>query len=161
MSQPKVIMINADKCCGCRVCEMACALYNEKECSPSLSRIRVVRNEAEGDSFPVGCALCSKAVCVEVCPTGANQIDPNTGTGVIIEEKCVGCKACVRACPFGAAGISYKTGKAFKCNVCNGDPQCVLHCPTNCLEYAPVELTIRHRRRELADDVMTKLKGEA
>ncbi len=160
MEQNKFIMINPEKCTGCRTCEMACSLFNEKECSPSLSRIRVVRNEAVGDSFPVGCALCSKPVCVEVCPTGANSIDPEMGTGIINEEVCIGCKACVRACPFGAAGISYKTGKAYKCNLCGGDPKCVKHCPTKCLDYAPLELTVRHRRRALADDVISKLKGE-
>ena len=36
-----VIEVDVDLCLTCRECEVACSLYHEDECNPSLSRIRI------------------------------------------------------------------------------------------------------------------------
>ena len=35
------ISLDLEKCTGCRVCELACSLHNEKQCNPEKSRIRI------------------------------------------------------------------------------------------------------------------------
>jgi Fe-S-cluster-containing hydrogenase component 2 len=59
---------------------------------------------------------------------------------VIIEhDKCVGCQMCVSACPMGNMGFAKNRGKAFKCTLCGGDPECVKVCKTRALEYTEPE----------------------
>jgi len=37
--EPKFVGADFEKCTGCRVCELVCALENEKTFDPKLSRI--------------------------------------------------------------------------------------------------------------------------
>ncbi len=55
--------------------------------------------------------------------------------GVIVhdESKCIVCKMCVSACPLGNMAFSPRTRKVFKCDMCGGDPQCALFCPTGAI----------------------------
>ncbi len=50
----------------------------------------VVRNEAR-------CTHCG--ACVNLCPSGAFSIDPETRNVLFDHNKCVGCGLCVKACP--------------------------------------------------------------
>ena len=120
MSENKVLVFNQEKCTGCRSCMMGCSLYHDGVCGKVASRVAVVRNEVVGESFVVGCDLCSDAPCAAVCPTGACSMDPQAGIAKINAAKCIGCKECAMACPFGAINMSVKTGKAFKCDLCEG-----------------------------------------
>ena len=49
-----------------------------------------------------GCQGCLAHPCVEVCPTKAVSIDPNTGRSVIDQSKCIKCGQCVNACSYNA-----------------------------------------------------------
>ena len=40
---------------------------------------------------------------------------------------------CVSACPLGNMSFSPRTRKVFKCDMCGGDPQCALFCPTGAI----------------------------
>jgi len=40
----KVLIVDADKCTGCRQCELACSLARLGEFNPARSNIRVLRN---------------------------------------------------------------------------------------------------------------------
>jgi len=51
----------------------------------------------------------------------------------------VGCKLCTIACPYGTIFYNPATHKAFKCNLCGGDPACVEACPTAAILYEDVE----------------------
>ena len=68
----KVILVDPDKCTGCKQCEKVCSLRHGGECNPVLSRIKVLRNEVMGQYFvsvPVLCQQCEMPMCKEVCPT--------------------------------------------------------------------------------------------
>lgn len=54
----KLIYIDHQKCVGCATCEMVCSLVHEGICSPSLSRIRVVRYPTQAFNVPITCAFC-------------------------------------------------------------------------------------------------------
>lgn len=104
----------------------------------------------EEDGFittsPVLCMHCEEAFCQMSCPTGAT-FRGEDGTMQVDEEICIGCNGCVFACPFGASSIDYETRKAFRCNQCKGEPQCVRFCPTGCLDYVRLDRINMQRRR--------------
>ena len=68
----KVLIVDANKCTGCRVCELVCSLANHGAINPGKSYIRVMKNK-EMDLNTVAlatkCTFCSE--CVEWCLPGA------------------------------------------------------------------------------------------
>lgn len=144
----KSIVVDVHKCTGCRTCEMACSLIHDGKCGPELSRVRVVKWEAQGISVPVTCAGCTKPYCMLVCPVGAISEKAETGALVVDESKCIGCRACTMACPFGHAGFHLEKKKAIKCDLCDGDPACARFCPSGAISYASVSQSLMNKRRE-------------
>jgi carbon-monoxide dehydrogenase iron sulfur subunit len=147
------IVLDPEKCCGCRICENVCSLVNEGEFNPVKSRIRVVRTVDNGIlySIPVFCLQCENAYCQAVCP--ANAISRNgNGTLLVDEEKCVGCKLCEIACPVGAITVNPDKHVAIKCIMCPGfsEPQCVRHCYSGALKLLPAERVGVAKAREKA-----------
>lgn len=134
----KTVLINAEKCSGCRACEVFCALNHFGECAPARARIHVVKWEMQGLFVPVSCHRCEKPACQIVCPAGATYRDPLTGAMLVDYARCLGCYSCVDACPFGATTVDPGIGRVLKCDLCDGDPICVQVCPTGALRYEPV-----------------------
>ena len=74
------LIANAQRCIGCRTCEVACAVaHQQAQDVAALStnhfapRIRVVKS---GDiSTAMACRQCEDAPCASVCPQGAIQRD--------------------------------------------------------------------------------------
>ncbi|HBK59494.1 MAG TPA: hypothetical protein DDZ84_01700 [Firmicutes bacterium] len=83
---------------------------------------------------------------MRVCPTGAIRRHPTTGAVVISKELCVGCRACFSACPVAGMCLDIH-GKPAKCDLCNGDPECVKACVAGALEYTEDDAAVRKRRR--------------
>lgn len=130
----RVLVAYSERCTGCRLCELVCSLVHEGECNPSKSRIHINRWELEGVDIPMFCMQCEDAPCAQVCPVEAMPRVPETGALVIDEELCFGCKLCASACPFGAI-VLRPEGKPVKCDLCQGDPECVKFCETKAIEY--------------------------
>jgi anaerobic carbon-monoxide dehydrogenase iron sulfur subunit len=64
----KVLIVDAEKCTGCRVCELVCSMARDGIYNPKRSRIRVLRHAELDVSIPVvdaTCDLCGK--CTEWC----------------------------------------------------------------------------------------------
>ena len=139
----KILISNPRVCIGCRSCELFCSFYHYKENNPNRALLKIVKDEVHGTDIPVICHHCDKPACVEVCPVRAFKINKKTGVPVIDHEICIGCKACVSACPFGAIRIDPKTEETSKCDLCDGDPQCVKICKQDALLYAERDLTAR------------------
>ena len=72
------------------------------------------------------------------CPTNAITINPATGAKIVLDEVCVGCALCVVSCPYGTVFYNPTTHKAFKCDLCSGEPACATACPTDAIEYEEV-----------------------
>jgi carbon-monoxide dehydrogenase iron sulfur subunit len=54
----KTLYIDYQKCTGCRLCELVCAVFHDGISNPSRSRIKVMKWEAEGLYIPMsGCTL--------------------------------------------------------------------------------------------------------
>jgi Fe-S-cluster-containing hydrogenase component 2 len=139
----KKIIIHSEKCTGCRLCESICVLYNEKMNDLSRSRIRILKKHSLGLSAPIVCLQCKKPPCLKACPVDAIKKESN-GLVRIDEELCIGCEACISQCPFGV--MMALPDKVVKCELCNGDPQCVKYCATGAIEYRDPETVIQQRR---------------
>ena len=136
----KILMIDVKKCTGCRICELVCSLSHDGECNPLKSRIRVFKIEEEGIDMPCVCQNCETPLCRDVCPVGAIVRDLDTGSIVIKEDLCVGCRACTLVCPYGAITMDTSRGVMLMCDLCGGDPKCVKFCLPNALVYERSEV---------------------
>jgi len=134
--------VDLERCHQCGLCELFCSLYHEGVCSPSFSRISLLRNPFTGDGLLETCRQCAYPDCYFVCPVGAIIIDEKTGARVIVEENCIACGKCAEACPFNSSKTIIKYDKEkeiyFKCHLCYGreeGPVCVEACPWNALKF--------------------------
>lgn len=142
----KMLVINPDKCTGCRRCELACSLVKEGEFNPARSRIQTITFLEEVVYIPSVCLQCEDPSCQKVCPSGAISREERDGAVLVAPERCIGCKMCLLACPFGAMAFSGRDGKAVKCDLCGGRPECVPFCEAGALEYKEAELAVVARR---------------
>ncbi len=143
----KVLMINHEKCTGCRRCEMVCSVYHEGVLNPAKARIKVVKWEWEGLYIPMSCRQCVDAPCMNVCPVKAISRDEAQGLVSVDQNVCIGCRSCVAVCPFGAMNFNTDTRKVFKCDLCDGDPQCVRFCDMKAVDYVdPARESVSKKR---------------
>lgn len=143
----KMLVVDPDRCTGCRTCEVACSLYHEQECQPQLSRTRVVKFDHPGMNVPTVCPQCSRPQCLSACKQGAIGLNAKTGAVIITGELCTGCKACLIACDRGQIGFHPENRVAFKCNLCDGEPQCVRFCSKGAIRYLAVDEFLMSRKR--------------
>jgi anaerobic carbon-monoxide dehydrogenase iron sulfur subunit len=135
------IKVFSEKCCGCRICEMACSMEHLGKFNPRRGLLRVEINRlpelqtvtSEID-LPVVCAQCEPAPCADACLEGAIG-KASFGALVVDKDKCTGCGLCVDACPYKIMMIDVKGGIARKCDLCGGDPSCVKYCPMEALTF--------------------------
>jgi len=156
----KILFVDPEKCTGCRICESACSIHNEKVCNPTRARVHVVKWETAGVYIPMICLQCDSAICETVCPMRAIKRDPKTGAMLIDSTLCVGCRLCVQFCPFGGVEIDDTTGKIIKCDLCGGEPVCVKFCDPEALRYVNVTAANVRKRRAAAErfsELMKKL----
>jgi len=147
----RILTVNLDKCTGCRTCELICSMKNVKEFNPVKARIHIMSFFERGFFFPVVCFQCAEPLCAQICPSGAITKDELTGIVKVSEQRCVGCKMCILACPFGNIVFSGKDGRAVKCDLCDGEPECVSVCVTGALEFKEADIAITSKKRVLAE----------
>jgi carbon-monoxide dehydrogenase iron sulfur subunit len=131
----KVLYIDHEKCTGCRLCELVCAVSHDGISNPTRSRIRVLKWEAEGIYIPMTCQQCQDAPCLNVCPVKAISRDEALGRVSVDYDTCIGCRSCVSVCPFGAMNFNTIDRRVIKCDVCDGDPQCVRFCDVKAVDF--------------------------
>ncbi len=146
----KILTVNPVKCNGCRLCEFGCSLKFTGKFNPAKARIHVVTRD-ETFHLPVTCSQCNRAYCMEVCPSGAIIKEAATGIVRILSDKCTGCKVCLLACPFGNIAFSSEERIVVKCELCDGEPECVALCFTGALKYTETAIAMRQKQRDLAE----------
>lgn len=156
----KFITVNAERCIGCRTCEIACAVAHSEIKLQTLlpketfsPRLKVVRSAKI--TLPVLCRQCENAPCANVCPTEA--ITRKNDAVIVDQSLCIGCKNCVIGCPFGAMTVLVsEDSQALKCDLCHEiptGPACVRVCPTHALsimDQKSMDQIIREKRETTA-----------
>ena len=135
----KVLVIDHEKCVGCRTCEMVCSLSHVGEVDPYRSIIIVVKFEDKVHSVPVNCRQCEDAPCVKTCPQRAISHDEKLIRTTIDYSKCIGCRFCVFVCPFGGMSFQSRSKRVVKCDLCGGDPWCARFCAYDALKYTEAD----------------------
>ncbi len=129
----RAIFRNKDKCVGCYACVVACKLEHDLPphpvCPPvaepqgaSLTSVYRYGPLVESDRViqyfvPMSCMHCTDAPCIQSCPKSAIYKDAATGTTMVDQDKCIGCRFCLWVCPYGAPRYT-EEGKAELCDLC-------------------------------------------
>lgn len=155
----KCLNILDNKCTGCRLCELVCAVKHDGSSNPARSRIKVMKWEAEGLYIPISCQQCQDAPCMNVCPVKAIYRDDNMERVMVNYDVCIGCRSCVAICPFGAMSFNVIDRQVFKCDLCDGDPQCVRFCDEKAVDFVEANDVSILRKRNAAERLFSAERG--
>ena len=70
MNRDKVLIVEQEKCTGCKICELICSMTKFGEYNPKKSHIRLIRNrelDVNIIALDTGCDSCGE--CVDWCPS--------------------------------------------------------------------------------------------
>ena len=149
----KALYIDYQKCTGCRTCELVCAVQHDGCSNPVRSRIKIVKWEAQGLYIPMSCQQCQDAPCLNICPVKAISKDDGMGRVMVDYDVCIGCRSCVAICPFGAMSYNVIDKRVFKCDLCDGDPQCVRFCDVKAVDLVKEEDVSLLKTRNAAEKI--------
>jgi len=155
----RIMIVDHERCTGCRLCEMVCSVQKEGASDPARARIHIIKWEMEGFYLPMFCQHCDEPLCAAVCPVNAIQRDEELARILVDEALCIGCRACVSACPLGGVGFDANKRKVLRCDLCEGDPTCVKFCETKAIEYLDSDQVQIRRKRSAAERLYRALKG--
>lgn len=128
-----MLIIDLNKCSGCRRCETHCSFYHSGKTGHYGARIKVEKIETLGIDFPVVCHQCKEHYCTK-CPQHAISIT-DWGSIEVSPTLCNLCGACEHLCPIGA--IEIYNDIPHVCDLCGGDPRCVQACEMNAITFEP------------------------
>ena len=148
----KFVAADPEKCVGCGICEVVCALEKEKLFDPHLSRIKILRSY-QLINMAIACRFCEDAPCVVACPAGA-LTQSEKGVILVNEKKCDMCGWCIKACPHGAIAIDLNKKVVVMCDLCDGEPKCVEWCPEEALDLVTKETLDRKIRIATVSKIM-------
>lgn len=148
MAKHMTLVIDLDKCMGCKACTVACKVENNVDLGVNWNWVTKVGPEGEYPDlemfyFPRQCMHCREPLCAEVCPTKATYKTDN-GIVLVDHDKCFGCGYCIWACPYGARTLNPNKKMVEKCILCahlveKGDkPECVKTCLGNCRIFGDI-----------------------
>ncbi len=126
------LVIDVERCTGCRNCELACSMRNVRSFNPARSRIQILKRETQNLIIPVVCLQCDTPLCKEACPVGALVMN-SVGVLTVDDRTCIGCLNCVSACIYGGIAVDAVTRKTIKCDLCDGAPACIEACDYNAI----------------------------
>ncbi len=133
----KTIKIDADKCNGCRMCEVVCAGYHATPrysiANPARARIKVVTYRLKDIWFPVFAGEYTKSACV------------GRDSYIIDGKEYSDCDMCRASCPTRDRFKEPDSGLPLRCDMCESDPplpepKCVSACINNVLMYEEKEV---------------------
>jgi len=128
----KTIKVDADKCNGCRACEIICSAFHASPrystVNPARARIQVISHRLKNIWLPVFAGEYAPAECM-----GRNKY-------VIDGKEYDDCAFCRASCPSRDTFKEPDSGLPLKCDMCEDDPpqskpKCVEKCLNNVLTY--------------------------
>jgi benzoyl-CoA reductase subunit BamC len=140
----KTIRIDADKCNGCRGCEIVCSAFHAtpkySSSNPARSRIQVLSHRLKNIWLPVFAGEYAPAECM-----GRDKY-------VIDGKEYDECAFCRAACPSRDFFKEPDSGLPLKCDMCESDPplaepMCVQKCLNDVLIYEEREEEVEEEER--------------
>jgi Fe-S-cluster-containing hydrogenase component 2 len=96
----------------------------------------------------MSCQQCEDAPCLKACPAGAISRSEQLQRVEVDYDVCIGCRTCVSVCPFGAMSFNTIDRKVIKCDLCDGDPQCVRFCDVKAVDFVEAgDANLAQKRR--------------
>ena len=161
----KSVVLDPEKCVGCKHCYLACALVHSESGDiygaineTPVPRARIFVDIAHDQkAFANRCRHCDPSPCLSACPSGAIFRDEQTDSVLIDQDKCINCAMCAMACPFGVirfypeAEMPFHRVVAVKCDNCahrireDEIPACAEACKTGALVYGEINEVLRQR----------------
>ena len=135
----KTIRVNADKCNGCRACEVVCSAFHAdpkySSNNPAKSRIQVISHPLQDIWVPVFAGEYTPAECMG---RQAYTIDGKE------YEECAFCRA---SCPARSYFKEPDSGLPLRCDMCEGEetPLCVQVCLNEALIYEEREEEVEEK----------------
>ncbi|BCG48227.1 Fe-S-cluster-containing hydrogenase components 2 [Citrifermentans bremense] len=130
----KTINIDADKCNGCRACEVICSSFHAmppySSNNPARSRVRVVRDPLRDIYIPLYAGDYTESECM-----GRDKF-------VIDGKEYDECGFCRTSCPSRDLFREPDSGLPLKCDLCDGEPEplCVKWCLVGALSVTEREI---------------------
>ena len=114
------MVIDLNKCTGCKTCVIACKAENNLQTVPvsEAKKGRInnwinVKTVTAGEYpnakiryLPMLCNHCEKPPCTKVCPVRATYLN-DEGLVAQIYGRCIGCRYCANACPYTAKTFNW------------------------------------------------------
>lgn len=135
----RTITVNADKCNGCRTCEIMCSAFHAvpkySSNNPARSRIQVITNRLEDIWMPVFAGEYTESECM-----GRNKY-------IIDGKEYSECDSCRASCPARDLFKEPDSGLPLKCDMCEEEevPLCVKWCLVDALVYEEREEEVEER----------------
>ena len=149
----KTMHIDADKCNGCRACEVICSAFHAapkySSNNPARSRIRVVRDPLRDIYVPLYAGEYTESEC--------NGRDKYTIDGKEYDE----CGFCRASCPSRDLFKEPDSGLPLKCDLCDGEeePLCVKWCLVGALSYTEREEEVVEEEEGKRDEMEIGLES--
>uniref|UniRef100_C6E1V8 4Fe-4S ferredoxin, iron-sulfur binding protein n=1 Tax=Geobacter sp. (strain M21) TaxID=443144 RepID=C6E1V8_GEOSM len=151
----KTINIDADKCNGCRACEVICSSFHAmppySSNNPARSRVRVVRDPLRDIYIPLYAGDYTESECM-----GRDKF-------IIDGKEYDECGFCRTSCPSRDLFREPDSGLPLKCDLCDGEPEplCVKWCLVGALSVTEREIeepTDEQKHNELEVGLQSLMK---
>ncbi|BCG46888.1 Fe-S-cluster-containing hydrogenase components 2 [Citrifermentans bremense] len=136
----RTITVNADKCNGCRTCEVMCSAFHAvppySSNNPGRSRIQIITDRLGDIWLPVFAGEYTEAECM-----GRNKY-------IIDGKEYRECDSCRASCPARDLFKEPDSGLPLKCDMCDGEdePICVKWCLVDALSYEEREEEVEEEK---------------
>ncbi|MEM2142294.1 MAG: 4Fe-4S dicluster domain-containing protein [Candidatus Thorarchaeota archaeon] len=153
-----LLIVDHEKCTGCKQCALACSFTKENMYDPLRSRIKIWKREDIALGLPLLCEQCEAHPCIDSCPERALSRNPKTGVVTVDRSKCKSHGLCVDACPYHGIRLHPESRTPLICDLCGGNPYCVAHCVPGALQWVEDSKESMDRKKKLRSARMRDYK---